>query len=1008
MDFNELASAFKGYFAATHSGDDFLSGDGWIYAVVKAAKDSAIHYELIRRGADYFIELHVETKHIRQEHRNGLLEAFRKKARYFTHFTYYSSNYWQTRMPVKELHEVDEDLDRITAVVDPVFEAGFSHAMTGVAPRPAVVDDWSSMTLEEVATKLRSDELTIPGVQRGRVWNAERMATLWDSILQDFPIGAFSVRRLADGRRELLDGQQRANAIALGYRSFPPVPDLVDRREAEERDPKAADVLAMRIALETPLLWIDLNGAEAISGTEKKFAFFVTTASQPWGYDFSSDETKNALLPTRERREATKGLDVSNRESGKPYPCELYPIRAAVPVPFSLFREFVEDLPAGAEACVGDFASWASARCADDGAGPNWRWLRRIQNAPQAVLKIAIANDLIKKVKGPFQRVFCSDATNVEDRDIALYFTRIGKGGVRPSDAELAFSVLKSKLDNGTEPTGFRSKVESIASGGMASASRIAEMAVRCFASGPNGFWGGNVLEKAIEISADDDTRKSFADFVNGRGKFKDRGFAELVKYVREDVFGITSDNKDDEGKTGFSEWHLSRYCSSSVGVFLFALLEVRDFEHTDELKHVLRATVELICNYGYLVDRCCRYIREAQLEASGGYKERVQLGLSRAFRDTYRGYRMLRVPMEPSSFTLSDFDGLVKAATADDALPNPVFREFNYGNPRAYSVLLYSCRGALPSYVPYSAQWAEENCPWDYDHMLPHVWVERMGVYGETMLCRKLINSIGNLSPLPYWLNRMISDGDRTRSYPFPEGYCEQGKPTVRTLQESLRIEPEKVGTYREKEFIGPEGAEVRKAFCMTTLARLSRLYGDWYLGTGMKELLDYENLDSDTPIDRRKRIMERLLAASDEMKTPYELWYLGDGSVEHRASRRGVDFYRYSWLSVGRVLGDFMISFTMNASGDSLELGLRKAPARESTTKAGFDELQSILERHPKPDGWSLYSFEKGDGGRYWYLLKTLTLGTVEETSGEVIAGVRTLETLFLDSPLNKEPAR
>lgn len=60
--FNELVEAFRGFFANTHDGSDFRQGENWCYAVVKNANNDSIHYEIIRRGAHYFIELHVECK----------------------------------------------------------------------------------------------------------------------------------------------------------------------------------------------------------------------------------------------------------------------------------------------------------------------------------------------------------------------------------------------------------------------------------------------------------------------------------------------------------------------------------------------------------------------------------------------------------------------------------------------------------------------------------------------------------------------------------------------------------------------------------------------------------------------------------------------------------------------------------------------------------------------------------------------------------------------------------
>ena len=62
FSFAELVGAFKHFFAGTHKESDFRQGENWCYAVVRNAGNACVHYEIDRRGANYFIELHVECK----------------------------------------------------------------------------------------------------------------------------------------------------------------------------------------------------------------------------------------------------------------------------------------------------------------------------------------------------------------------------------------------------------------------------------------------------------------------------------------------------------------------------------------------------------------------------------------------------------------------------------------------------------------------------------------------------------------------------------------------------------------------------------------------------------------------------------------------------------------------------------------------------------------------------------------------------------------------------------
>ena len=121
----------------------------------------------------------------------------------------------------------------------------------------------------------------IPSLQRGAVWNAGQVELLWDSILRGFPVGALVVcPRLASqgthcGKHghgwppeaithHLLDGQQRCNAIALGF---------VNALIASATDGKPPPAT----------LWIDL-APELPKGSTRQFLLRMLTTAHPWGY----------------------------------------------------------------------------------------------------------------------------------------------------------------------------------------------------------------------------------------------------------------------------------------------------------------------------------------------------------------------------------------------------------------------------------------------------------------------------------------------------------------------------------------------------------------------------------------------------------------------------------------------------------------------------------------------------------------------------------------------------
>ena len=94
-----------------------------------------------------------------------------------------------------------------------------------------------------------NSKFKIPNIQRGLVWKSMQMELLWDSILRGFPIGSMLVLdKEGNGEGDILDGQQRANAIITGFNKNE---ILGDKRP-------------------TNILWIDLNYKGSESDKERR------------------------------------------------------------------------------------------------------------------------------------------------------------------------------------------------------------------------------------------------------------------------------------------------------------------------------------------------------------------------------------------------------------------------------------------------------------------------------------------------------------------------------------------------------------------------------------------------------------------------------------------------------------------------------------------------------------------------------------------------------------------
>jgi hypothetical protein len=169
-----------------------------------------------------------------------------------------------------------------------------------------------TFTLKEISTWPESKEVILPNVQRGFVWKSSQIENLWDSLLRGYPVGAFVLtpNKLEKERFEMLDGQQRATAICLGF-------NKTTFRNTRYR------------------VFIDLEKPPTTDNRE--FYFRVVTPSHPWGYQ-KTDNTKT--LTADNKRHA---MDFYRRHCNILDPFDnnsldkVFPYDSFLPVPFEFF-----------------------------------------------------------------------------------------------------------------------------------------------------------------------------------------------------------------------------------------------------------------------------------------------------------------------------------------------------------------------------------------------------------------------------------------------------------------------------------------------------------------------------------------------------------------------------------------------------------------------------------------------------------------------------------------------
>lgn len=191
----------------------------------------------------------------------------------------------------------------------------------------------------------------LPSLQRGAVWKPHQIELLWDSILRGFPVGSLVVsHKLANqtsrsganaGTRQawldgdithhLLDGQQRCNAIALGF-----------------LDPFApSQYVSGNPPPPKPILWLDLqpNPKRFAGNSSRSFIARVCTVAHPWGYGVDDNAGRLSTADVRNGIESDyrwwpKGP--SDPGYQRPRPVDIWPLAADVPAPMAWLLQAAE------------------------------------------------------------------------------------------------------------------------------------------------------------------------------------------------------------------------------------------------------------------------------------------------------------------------------------------------------------------------------------------------------------------------------------------------------------------------------------------------------------------------------------------------------------------------------------------------------------------------------------------------------------------------------------------
>ena len=293
-------------------------------------------------------------------------------------------------------------------------------------------------TLKEIALWAQNSKVDIPNVQRGFVWKPSQIENLWDSLLRGYPVGAFVMTPKSDGNFEILDGQQRATSISLGFGTK-----------------TLRDEPGQRIRV-----FIDIDAKLNVDDA-RKYLFRVITKSHPWGYQ-KADPGKP--LPTHNIRTALNEC----YDSADPMNDSIdffYPWDAELPVPFQLFTN-AQINKKDEDFLWQDIQEWGSWNTVFN------RWINK-QFDREIELATAVVRKKINTIYSAVSRMLDDEKgqkvpalyLNLQDwideeeiqtaeeipDEIENLFVRLNSGGTQLAGEELNYSILKAHIDKTTQ-----------------------------------------------------------------------------------------------------------------------------------------------------------------------------------------------------------------------------------------------------------------------------------------------------------------------------------------------------------------------------------------------------------------------------------------------------------------------------------------------------------------------------------------------------------------------------
>ena len=788
-------------------------------------------------------------------------------------------------------------------------------------------------TLKEMSNWTRTDsEVRIPAIQRGLVWKPHQVELLWDSILRQFPIGAFTLSHLHTEGTDiynLIDGQQRWNAVGLGYGT---------------------------LSHEDCILWFDLKPDDKVWGnskTTRKYIIRATTKAHPWGYKANDDCN---TLNTAQKRVALQefGVNTDNEYKGAISLTETYPIESELPIPLCWMivagEEHSEDKD-GFVKCIMD-------KIEENKTSRKFKLKQVDEINDGLIVKYYEAFKSLSHYKVPTINILQETIDNEgEDKgeagalsDIEILFNRIGTGGTPITQSELMYSAVKAYWPKLAEENDRLAKLY------MPPHTLISLAFQLVLSSLGKGLERAPSVAKIRKLASDDGVREAINQLYLTDGK--DSIMSHILVTV--DHWLTNYDKIPKVLRTTIARKSSEVY----LLLMIFAKWKI-DTKNEDE--SLFRATAYYL--HWMVGDKfgVANSIYQAVAKAKNEVSKWGNIIKQELLMSCVRGNitPLLSPEAFKGLFTIEGDKNWRPNGNGRGSMPWwPLWKTVSYNREMLlYAQREYMCK-KFPNYDPARQDlWEDKNRPWDFDHIIPQDWIHRYRSHRQayTNYCEVWKNNNGNMAAIPFWVNRAKSN----------EANWEEYKKNPIGL-----LADEQISDFG-KLFNAMLNGDAKQAKCFAgkTFTRMYKIYKEVY---ALLEPVDFR-VGEITFIEKGgiKNRNERMTTIRDILvKEDFTagIYYLY-GNIEY--PQNNIDDWTKDWMSCGCITENkYYAAFTMvlhsdGSIGDKIEIGLRRLP---QTAERSGKVIEGQLQKLRRYETYELYE----DNNPWWHICKEISIDT------------------------------